>query len=149
MSGKYLAAGANAGRRASIELAKGGVEPTHAAKAGAIGNLGQRFIRLVNQALRPLYTSGFCDLLRTGPDVPFEQARKVSRAYAEPSCQCSNRTAIQRAAIERRAVKGLGPKCHWLTMTFLAALRHDRVTAPWLIMGRSMAKPSKSTSRRF
>jgi hypothetical protein len=41
------------------------------------------------------------------------------------------------------------PHGHWQTMTFLAALRHDRVTAPWLIDDRSMAKPSKSTSRRF
>lgn len=27
------------------------------------------------------------------------------------------------------------PHGHWKTMTFLAALRHDRVTAPWLIDG--------------
>src|ERR1700730_17563106 len=27
------------------------------------------------------------------------------------------------------------PHGHWQTMTFLAALRHDRVTAPWLLDG--------------
>ena len=30
---------------------------------------------------------------------------------------------------------GKAPYGHWKTMTFLAALRHDRVTAPWLIDG--------------
>ena len=27
------------------------------------------------------------------------------------------------------------PQGHWTTMTFLGALRHDRLTAPWLIDG--------------
>ena len=30
---------------------------------------------------------------------------------------------------------GKAPYGHWKTMTFLAALRHDRLTAPWLIDG--------------
>jgi transposase len=30
---------------------------------------------------------------------------------------------------------GVAPFGHWNTMTFLAALRHDRVEAPWLIKG--------------
>src|SRR5918996_3428203 len=30
---------------------------------------------------------------------------------------------------------GKAPHGHWKTMTFLAALRHDRLTAPWLIDG--------------
>ena len=30
---------------------------------------------------------------------------------------------------------GKAPHGHWKTMTFLAALRHDRVNAPWLIDG--------------
>jgi len=34
-------------------------------------------------------------------------------------------------------------------MTFIAALRHDRITAPWFLEGRSTAKPSFSTSKRF
>jgi transposase len=30
---------------------------------------------------------------------------------------------------------GIAPFGHWNTMTFLAALRHDRVEAPWLLNG--------------
>lgn len=32
-------------------------------------------------------------------------------------------------------IKATVPHGHWKTMTFLAALRHDAVTAPWLIDG--------------
>ena len=32
-------------------------------------------------------------------------------------------------------LKAKVPHGHWKTMTFLAALRHDRITAPWLIDG--------------
>ena len=32
-------------------------------------------------------------------------------------------------------IKAKVPHGHWKTMTFLAALRHDRVDAPWLIDG--------------
>ena len=32
-------------------------------------------------------------------------------------------------------IKAKVPHGHWQTMTFLAALRHDRITAPWLIDG--------------
>lgn len=32
-------------------------------------------------------------------------------------------------------LKAKAPHRHWKTMTFLAALRHDRVSAPWLIDG--------------
>ena len=32
-------------------------------------------------------------------------------------------------------IKAKVPHGHWKTMTFVAALRHDRVTAPWLIDG--------------
>jgi len=30
-------------------------------------------------------------------------------------------------------LKAKAPYGHWNTMTFLAALRHDRIEAPWLI----------------
>lgn len=29
-------------------------------------------------------------------------------------------------------LKGLAPHGHWNTMTFIAALRHDRIDAPWV-----------------
>jgi putative transposase len=32
-------------------------------------------------------------------------------------------------------IKAKVPHGHWQTMTFLAALRHDRITAPWLLDG--------------
>jgi transposase len=32
-------------------------------------------------------------------------------------------------------LKAAAPHGHWKTMTFLAALRHDRVEAPWLLDG--------------
>jgi transposase len=32
-------------------------------------------------------------------------------------------------------LKAAAPQGHWKTMTFLAALRHDRVEAPWLLEG--------------
>jgi putative transposase len=32
-------------------------------------------------------------------------------------------------------IKAMVPHGHWKTMTFLAALRHDRITAPWFIDG--------------
>ena len=32
-------------------------------------------------------------------------------------------------------LKAKAPYGHWNTMTFLAALRHDRIDAPWLIDG--------------
>ncbi len=32
-------------------------------------------------------------------------------------------------------LKGLAPFGHWKTLTFIAALRHDRIDAPWVIDG--------------
>jgi len=49
----------------------------------------------------------------------------------------------------RQRIKAKLPHGHCRTMTFLAALRHDRITAPGSSRGRSMARPSNSTSRRF
>lgn len=38
-------------------------------------------------------------------------------------------------ALRGRRLPGAAPFGHWNTMTFLAALRHDRVEAPWLLDG--------------
>jgi hypothetical protein len=35
------------------------------------------------------------------------------------------------------------PYGHWKTMTFIAALRHDRIEAPWMLDGPSMQQRSK------
>ncbi len=100
-SGEYLAAAANCGGRTSIELAKGGVEPANTAKTSPISNLGQWFIRFVNQALRSLYAPGLCYLLRAGPDVPLEKTCKVARADAKPVGEDSNRAVIQCSIIDQ------------------------------------------------
>ena len=34
-----------------------------------------------------------------------------------------------------RRLKGYAPYSHWKTLTFIAALRHDRIDAPWVIDG--------------
>jgi len=34
-----------------------------------------------------------------------------------------------------RRLKAYAPHGHWKTLTFIAALRHDRVDAPWVIDG--------------
>jgi transposase len=34
-----------------------------------------------------------------------------------------------------KRLKGLAPFGHWKTLTFIAALRHDRIDAPWVIDG--------------
>ena len=34
-----------------------------------------------------------------------------------------------------RRLKGYAPYGHWKTLTFIAALRHDRIEAPWVIDG--------------
>ena len=34
-----------------------------------------------------------------------------------------------------KRLKGYAPYGHWKTLTFIAALRHDRIDAPWVIDG--------------
>jgi hypothetical protein len=34
-----------------------------------------------------------------------------------------------------KRLKAKAPYGHWKTMTFLAALRHDRIDAPWVVDG--------------
>jgi hypothetical protein len=44
---------------------------------------------------------------------------------------------------------GKVPHGRWKTMTFIAALRHDRIAAPWLLEGPIEARAFGSMSRRF
>ena len=37
----------------------------------------------------------------------------------------------------------MAPHGRWQTMTFLAALRHDRITAPWFFDGPINGEPSR------
>jgi len=47
----------------------------------------------------------------------------------------TNMAPLRGWAPRGQRIKAQVPHGHWQTMTFLAALRHDRVTAPWLIDG--------------
>ena len=38
-------------------------------------------------------------------------------------------------ALRGQRIKAKVPHGRWQTMTFMAALRHDRITAPWFIEG--------------
>ena len=46
-------------------------------------------------------------------------------------------------------LKAKVPFGHWKTLTFLAALRHDRIDAPWVLDAPSTATASRSMSSRF
>lgn len=47
----------------------------------------------------------------------------------------TNMAALRGWAPRGQRIKAKVPHGHWKTMTFLAALRHDRVEAPWLLNG--------------
>jgi transposase len=47
----------------------------------------------------------------------------------------TNMAPLRGWAPRGQRLKAKVPHGHWQTMAFLAALRHDRVTAPWLING--------------
>lgn len=47
----------------------------------------------------------------------------------------TNMAALRGWAPVGQRIRAKVPNGHWQTMTFLAALRHDRVDAPWLIDG--------------
>jgi putative transposase len=47
----------------------------------------------------------------------------------------TNMAPLRGWAPRGQRIKASVPHGHWKTLTFLAALRHDRVTAPWLVDG--------------
>ena len=47
----------------------------------------------------------------------------------------TNMAPLRGWGLRGQRIKAHVPHGHWQTMTFLAALRHDRVEAPWLIDG--------------
>jgi transposase len=47
----------------------------------------------------------------------------------------TNMAPLRGWAPRGQRIKAHVPHGHWQTLTFLAALRHDRITAPWLIDG--------------
>ena len=47
----------------------------------------------------------------------------------------TNMTPFRGWAARGKRLIGKAPFGHWNTMTFIAALRHDAITAPWVIDG--------------
>jgi transposase len=47
----------------------------------------------------------------------------------------TNMAPLRGWALRGQRLRAKVPHCRWKTMTFLAALRHDRLDAPWLIDG--------------
>jgi transposase len=47
----------------------------------------------------------------------------------------TNMAPLRGWATRGKRLIGKVPHCHWKTMTFVAALRHDGITAPWLLEG--------------
>jgi DDE superfamily endonuclease len=49
----------------------------------------------------------------------------------------TNMAPLRGWAPRGQRIRAKVPHGRWQTMTFLAALRHDRITAPWLINGEA------------
>jgi transposase len=47
----------------------------------------------------------------------------------------TNMAPLRGWALRGERLRGKAPYGHWNTMTFIAALRHDRIDAPWLVDG--------------
>lgn len=47
----------------------------------------------------------------------------------------TNMAALRGWSYKGQRLFAKAPHGHWKTMTFLAALRHDRIDAPWVIDG--------------
>jgi transposase len=47
----------------------------------------------------------------------------------------TNMAPLRGWGLRGRRIKGYAPYGHWKTLTFIAALRHDRIDAPWVIDG--------------
>jgi putative transposase len=61
-----------------------------------------------------------------------EPARLV---FIDETWTKTNMSPLRGWAPRGQRLKASVPHGHWQTMTFLAALRHDQITAPWLIDG--------------
>src|SRR5688572_16666396 len=84
--------------------------------------------------------NGFC--IRTASTLPAwcsstvrrERNRGWTRDFP-PNGTKTNMAPLRGWAPVGQRIRAKVPQGHWKTMTFLAALRHDRVDAPWLIDG--------------
>jgi len=78
------------------------------------------------------------------PDIARRRAQWVSYqdridparlVFIDETWTKTNMTPLRGWAPIGQRIRAKVPHGHWKTMTFLAALRHDRVDAPWLIDG--------------
>ena len=81
---------------------------------------------------------------QTRPDVARKRARwKAYQGRIAPSRLVfidetwvkTNMAPLRGWGPRGRRLKGYAPYGHWKTLTFIAALRHDRIDAPWVIDG--------------
>jgi putative transposase len=81
---------------------------------------------------------------RSRPDVARRRAQWIARqglidparlAFIDETCTKTNMAPLRGWAPRGQRIRSPVPHGHWKTMTFLAALRHDRIEAPWLIDG--------------
>ena len=59
----------------------------------------------------------------------------------------TNMAPLRGWGVRGKRLMAHAPYGHWKTMTFIAALRHDRVEAPWVIDGPINARPFVSMSK--
>ena len=78
------------------------------------------------------------------PDVARRRVRwKAYQGQADPrrlvfideTWAKTNMAPLRGWGLRRKRLKAKAPYGHWKTMTFLAALRHDRIDAPWVLDG--------------
>ena len=81
---------------------------------------------------------------QTRPDVARRRARwmnwqgriAASRlVFIDETWVKTNMAPLRGWGPRGKRLKGLAPFGHWKTLTFIAALRHDRIDAPWVIDG--------------
>ena len=85
---------------------------------------------------------------RSGPSIKVGSIR-LGLVFIDETWTKTNMAPLRGWAPRGQRLKAKVPHGRWQTMTFMAALRHDRVDAPWFIEGPINGEASFSTSRRF
>jgi transposase len=78
------------------------------------------------------------------PDVARKRARWKARqgqiaperlVFIDETWAKTNMSPLRGSGLLGKRLEAKAPYGHWKTMTFLAALRHDRIDAPWVVDG--------------
>jgi hypothetical protein len=94
---------------------------------------------------------------QTRPDVARKRARwkahqsRIAPArflFIDETWVKTNMAPLRGWGTKRRPLKAYAPHGHWKTLTFIAALRHDRIDAPWVIDGPINGETFLLISRR-